>query len=150
MSIEALSRRSVLGGFVVTTVGGVVGYFVARNSAAAKRKNARTAANNYGAGASTSGALAEVDQIPPSPGGLILPGPKVVLIRSSDDHVHAFSAVCTHQGCTVTSVANNVITCPCHASRFSAANGDVISGPAPRPLPTINVDVRNGEVFRSF
>jgi ATP-binding cassette subfamily B protein len=31
-----------------------------------------------------------------------------------------------------------------------ATTGDVISGPAPRPLPVINVDVRNGEVFRSF
>jgi Rieske Fe-S protein len=149
MSIEALSRRSVLGGFVVTAVGGVVGYFVARNSSAAKKKNARTAANNYGAPATTTGALAKVNQIPES-GGLILPGPKVVLIRSTDNNVHAFSAVCTHQGCTVTSVAKNVITCPCHASRFSAATGDVISGPAARPLPVIKVDVRNGEVFRSF
>jgi Rieske Fe-S protein len=149
MSIEALSRRSVLGGFVVTAIGGVVGYFVARNSSAAKKKNARTAANNYGAASTTSGPLAKVNQIPQG-GGLILPGPKVVLIRSTGDNVHAFSAVCTHQGCTVTSVANNVITCPCHASRFSAATGDVISGPAPRPLPVINVDVRNGDVFRSF
>ena len=149
MSIEALSRRSVLGGFVVTAIGGVVGYFVARNSTASKKKNARTAANNYGAAASAGGALAKVTQIPES-GGLILPGPKVVLIRSGDDNVRAFSAVCTHQGCTVTSIANNVITCPCHASRFSATTGDVISGPAPRPLPVINVDVRNGQVFRSF
>ena len=138
MSIEALSRRSVLGGFVV-----------ARNSSAAKKKNARTAANNYGATATASGPLANVKQIPES-GGLILPGPKVVLIRSTDDNVHAFSAVCTHQGCTVTSVADKVITCPCHSSRFSAATGDVISGPAPRPLPVVNVNVRNGEVYRSF
>jgi Rieske Fe-S protein len=148
MSIEALSRRSVLSGFVVTAVGGVVGYFVARNSSAAKKKNARTAANNYGAASTTTGQLAKVSQIPAS-GGLILPGPKVVLIRSSDDNVHAFSAVCTHQGCTVASVSNNVITCPCHASRFSAETGKVISGPAPRALPAIDVQVRNGEVFRS-
>jgi Rieske Fe-S protein len=149
MSIEALSRRSVLGGFVMTAIGGVVGYFVARSSSAAKKKNVRTAANNYGAASRTTGPLAKVDQIPKS-GGLILPGPKIVLIRSANGTVHAFSAVCTHQGCTVTSVADNVITCPCHASRFSAKTGDVISGPAPRPLPVINVDVRNGEVFRSF
>jgi Rieske Fe-S protein len=148
MSIEALSRRSVLGGFVVTAVGGVVGYLVARNSSAAKKKNARTAANGYGAGSGARAALAKVSKIPAS-GGLILPGPKVVLIRSSDDNVHAFSAVCTHHGCTVTSVANNVITCPCHASRFNALTGKVISGPASRSLPTIDVEVRNGEVFRS-
>jgi len=61
--------------------------------------------------------------------------------------VHGFSSVCTHQGCTVGSVANDVITCPCHGSHFNAQTGAVISGPAPRPLPAIAVVVRDGAVY---
>ena len=147
MSVGTLSRRSLLRGLVVTLAGGVAGYVVARNSAAAHAKGTTTAANGYGA-APSAGArrLARVDDVPVS-GGLILPGPKIVLTRGSGDVVHGFSAVCTHQGCTVSTVAHGVITCPCHGSRFNAQSGAVISGPAPRPLPAIAVVVRAGELY---
>ena len=55
--------------------------------------------------------------------------------------------MCTHQGCTVASVANGVITCPCHGSQFDAQTGAVIAGPAPRGLSAIPVVVRDGEVY---
>jgi Rieske Fe-S protein len=147
MSLEALSRRSLLRGLVVTLVGGVAGYVVARNSAAARAKGASTAANGYGAAPGKGGQLlARVDEVPVS-GGLILAGPKIVLTYGSDGAIHGFSAVCTHQGCTVSSVANGVITCPCHGSRFNAQSGAVIGGPAPRPLPPIAVVVRGSEIY---
>jgi Rieske Fe-S protein len=147
MTLDALSRRSLLRGLVVTVAAGVAGFAVARNSAAARAKTPTTAANGYGRAPSTGGRLlARVDQVPPS-GGLILDDPAIVLTRGSGDEVHGFSAVCTHQGCTVGSVANDVITCPCHASRFSAQTGAVISGPAPAPLPAIAVVVRDGAVY---
>ena len=147
MTLDALSRRSLLRGLVVTAAAGVAGYAVARNSAAARAKTPTTAANGYGRAPSTSGRLlARVDQVPSS-GGLILAGPRIVLTRGAGDDVHGFSAVCTHQGCTVGSVANNVITCPCHVSRFNAQTGAVISGPAPRPLPVIPVVVRDGNIY---
>ncbi|HYU67099.1 MAG TPA: Rieske (2Fe-2S) protein [Jatrophihabitantaceae bacterium] len=147
MTLDALSRRSLLRGLVVTAVGGIAGYAVARNSAAAKAKTPTTAANGYGRAPSTGGRLlARVDQVPSS-GGLILDDPAIVLTRGSGDDVHGFSAVCTHQGCTVGSVANDVITCPCHGSHFNAQTGAVISGPAPRPLPAIAVVVRDGAVY---
>jgi Rieske Fe-S protein len=58
----------------------------------------------------------------------------------------AFNAVCTHQGCTVASVANGTITCPCHNSQFSAADGSVQSGPAPSPLASIAVTVTGTQI----
>lgn len=54
--------------------------------------------------------------------------------------VVAQSAICTHEGCEVTSwVAENFwMECPCHLSRFDPRqNGAVIQGPAARKLPAL-------------
>ena len=61
--------------------------------------------------------------------------------------VHAFSAACTHQGCTVGSVSGGAINCPCHGSRFDANTGAVVSGPAPASLAPVSVDVTGGVVY---
>ena len=48
----------------------------------------------------------------------------------------AYSAICTHLGCTVLAKLNNQgdIVCPCHGSQFDPANGaSVVRGPANRP-----------------
>ena len=105
-----------------------------------------SAANGYGPAVSTGRLLAQLNRISPG-GGLILEEEKVVLTRDGADAVKGFSAVCTHQGCTVASVANGVITCPCHGSQFDAQTGAVIAGPAPRGLSAIPVVVRDGEVY---
>ena len=90
-------------------------------------------------------ALATVADIPDG-GGLILSQPAVVVTRSGAQ-VHAFSSVCTHQGCRVDKVSNGTIDCPCHGSVFDAATGKVLAGPAPSPLPAVAVTVRDGQVF---
>lgn len=45
-----------------------------------------------------------------------------------------FSAICTHEGCTVNKVTGGVIRCPCHGSQYAIADGSVVHGPAPRAL----------------
>lgn len=53
--------------------------------------------------------------------------------------VFALSAVCTHLGCiTRFRLDERVIACPCHGSRFDL-EGNVVHGPAPRPLPWLDV-----------
>ena len=53
--------------------------------------------------------------------------------------VFALSAVCTHLGCITRYLADEkCIACPCHGSRFDL-EGNVTHGPAPRPLPWIEV-----------
>ena len=55
--------------------------------------------------------------------------------------VYAMSAVCTHLGCITRHVSDeNAIACPCHGSRFDL-EGNVTHGPAPRPLPWLEVTV---------
>lgn len=55
--------------------------------------------------------------------------------------VYALSAVCTHLGCITRYLADErAIACPCHGSRFDL-EGEVTHGPAPRPLPWVDVRV---------
>jgi cytochrome b6-f complex iron-sulfur subunit len=57
-----------------------------------------------------------------------------VIVFQSGDQLYAFSAKCTHEGCTVTfQPEQKVVWCPCHDGRFDL-NGRVLSGPPPQPL----------------
>lgn len=52
-----------------------------------------------------------------------------ILIRDSEGRLAAFSAVCTHAGCTV-GYEGGVIVCPCHGGEYSAETGRSATGPA--------------------
>jgi rieske iron-sulfur protein len=59
----------------------------------------------------------------------------------------AYSAICTHLGCTVFAQLNQqgLIACPCHGSEYDPRHGaKVVRGPAPRPLPSIPVTLSDG------
>ena len=72
-----------------------------------------------------------------------------VLVRLDNGDFKAYSAVCTHRGCTVNYRDGNLV-CPCHGSVFDPANDAAVeNGPADRPLPGIPVEVQNGEVVRA-
>lgn len=60
----------------------------------------------------------------------------------------AYSGVCTHQGCTVGyDQAQAQFACPCHGARFDASTGDVVRGPARKPLTKFDVVESNGNVY---
>ena len=147
MAVNTLSRRSTLRALAVTAVAAIGGYAVARQSSAAGAKSVGTAANSYGAVVTSGGRLlARLSQVPAG-GGLILSSPHVVLTKSAGGAVHAFSSICTHEGCPVNSVSGGTINCPCHGSRFDAQTGRVVAGPAPRPLPAIAVSEHSGGIY---
>lgn len=67
-----------------------------------------------------------------------------ILLRVTDTDVVAFSQKCTHLGCVVYFQADeNRWHCPCHEGNFEPLSGRVISGPPPRPLGKIDVEVRD-------
>jgi len=67
--------------------------------------------------------------------------------HNNQQQVIAFSPQCTHLGCAYHwEDANKAFVCPCHASEFSA-EGDVLAGPAPRPLDRYNVKVEAGRIM---
>jgi len=65
------------------------------------------------------------------------------------DGVVAYSAICTHQGCPVNmwSKERQAFVCSCHASIFDPRNAaEVIDGPAPRPLASLALKLKDGVV----
>jgi cytochrome b6-f complex iron-sulfur subunit len=70
-----------------------------------------------------------------------------VLLEKADSEVRALSAICTHLGCTVQwHPEEKKFICPCHQGIYDF-NGNVVSGPPPRPLEKLPVKVREGQVF---
>lgn len=64
---------------------------------------------------------------------------KKAFVVGTSNGVYAISAVCTHLGCIARYKSDErVIACPCHGSRFDI-EGNVVHGPAPRPLPWLDV-----------
>ena len=61
-------------------------------------------------------------------------GRSVWIVRR-DRNATVFSATCPHLGCTVEASGNGFI-CPCHGSSWNA-NGEKLSGPAPRGLDVL-------------
>lgn len=104
-------------------------------------------ANAAGGGAGSGGGtiLAKTSQIPVD-GGMVISSAQIVVTQPSAGVYKAFTAVCTHQGCTVSNVSNNEIQCPCHGSVFSAKDGSVIQGPASSPLVSKTITVANGQI----
>jgi thiosulfate dehydrogenase (quinone) large subunit len=78
-------------------------------------------------------AFARVQQIP------------LYVVQPTAGHYEAFTATCTHAGCTV-GFDGTQFACPCHGATYSATTGQVTGGPAPAPLTKINVTVTDGEV----
>ena len=100
-----------------------------------------SAAGSVASGAASAAASAIAKADIPVGGGKVFEALKVVVTQPTAGDYKAFSAVCTHQGCTVNGVANGVITCPCHGSQFDIATGAVRQGPATQPLPAKSVSV---------
>ena len=76
-----------------------------------------------------------------TPGAVFLEEAHQVYVMRFAEGFRALSAVCTHLGCiTRYQPDDKCIACPCHGSRFSL-DGEVLEGPAPRPLPWLRVEL---------
>ena len=115
----------------------------------ATSSSAAPAGSGSGSGAAAGpAALASTSDIPVG-GGKILTDKKIVITQPQSGTFHAFSAVCTHAGCTVGSVSGGTINCPCHGSRFNITNGSVVNGPAASPLPPVSITVQGTSIIQA-
>jgi cytochrome b6-f complex iron-sulfur subunit len=75
-------------------------------------------------------------------------GKPYVVVRQAAK-VYAVNAICTHLGCIVYwDPSIKQLACPCHTAFFDL-NGNIITGPAPSPLPTAEVKVAGGQIVIS-
>jgi Rieske Fe-S protein len=122
----------------------------AGNAATTPAAAGSTTASSAAAGGASSStgakALAATSEIPVG-SGMIFPGSQAVVTQPTAGEFKAFSAVCTHMGCIVNQIGDGTIDCPCHGSQYSITTGDVVTGPAPRPLPAKQIKVSGGSVF---
>jgi nitrite reductase/ring-hydroxylating ferredoxin subunit len=131
--------------------GGVGGAPVQGGAASAGSGSTGPAGGGAGSGGAGSGgtgpaALATTSQVPVG-GGTINNAQKVVITQPDAGSYKAFTAVCTHQGCTVDAVVNGTIDCPCHGSRFSIKDGSVVNGPAASPLASVAIKVQGTSIL---
>ncbi|MFF4033298.1 Rieske (2Fe-2S) protein [Streptomyces sviceus] len=89
--------------------------------------------------------LAKTSEIPVG-GGKIFKDEKVVVTQPKKGEFKAFSDICTHQGCQVSSVSGGTINCPCHGSKFNITDGSVANPPANRPLPEKQIKVSGDSI----
>jgi len=100
-----------------------------------------------GSGGGSGDALAQVADVPVG-GAVSATGPDgkpVLVCQPKAGQIVAFSAICTHMGCTVAPDGSE-LKCPCHGSTYDLATGDNTGGPAPKPLTPVRVKVQHGAV----
>jgi Rieske Fe-S protein len=97
------------------------------------------------AGTPAPGPLTSAADVPVG-GGVIFPDQQVVVTQPVEGEFKCFTAVCTHQGCIVSSVQAGGIRCECHGSVFSVEDGTAVNPPATQPLTEVEITVDGDEI----
>ncbi|KOU13770.1 hypothetical protein ADK52_37960 [Streptomyces sp. WM6372] len=151
---DTTRRRTVLAAGAATLAGTVLsgcgndgGTEAAADNAPGTAPGDAQAQPSAGAAAGGGGgqALAQTSDIPVG-GGKVFKDQKVVVTQPMAGQFKAFSATCTHQGCSVATVKDGNIVCPCHQSLFKISDGTVAGGPATRPLAAAKIAVEGDKI----
>jgi Rieske Fe-S protein len=137
MAIE-IPRKTVLAGAGIGLAAAAVAA-CSGSSEPSESGSSGTSSAPEPAGAKTLATTADV----PVGSGVVVG--EVVVTQAAAGDFKAFSAVCTHTGCLINEVADGTINCPCHGSKFSL-DGEVVNGPASRPLETVAIQVQGDSI----
>jgi Rieske Fe-S protein len=143
-----VTRRAVVAGSGVLAVSATLAACSSYGNSAppsASREPVTPAAPGAPPAGPAGQSLASTADIPVG-GGAVFASQRVVVTQPAPGTFKAFSAVCTHQGCTVNKVAAGTINCPCHGSKYAIADGSVVNGPAPRPLEERQITVSGNTI----
>jgi Rieske Fe-S protein len=141
---DPTSRRAVLGGAVAVSATAVLAA-CGGGSDTASKSSGGSGSGSSGAG---DGSIGTTEDIPVG-GGTVFQKEKIVVTQPKKGEFKAFTAVCTHMGCTVGEVNGDTIQCNCHGSQYNAADGTVKRGPAPKALAEKKLKVEGDKLIVS-
>jgi len=96
-------------------------------------------------------AVAKTTDIPVGSGKKFdVEGVQILITQPRAGEFRGFSAICTHAGFVMNNMANSEIKCDNHGAVYSADDGSVLSGPAPRALGKVTVTVEGDDILVSF
>jgi len=74
-----------------------------------------------------------------------------VLLANITGEYYAIGNKCTHRGCNLSSgvFEGETVKCPCHKSVFNVKTGEVMHGPATKPVPKYAVKVEEERILVS-
>ena len=142
---RSASRRALVGGVLGVGVGVPLVAACGSDSGSGSSSGSGGSEESSGGSTTSSGAVTTTSEVPVG-GGVILAGEKVVVTQPTEGEFKAFTAVCPHQQCLVTSIKDEEIDCSCHGSKFSITDGSVIDGPADEPLAEMTVSVEGEDI----
>ncbi|MGC5000463.1 MULTISPECIES: Rieske (2Fe-2S) protein [unclassified Streptomyces] len=145
---QPATRRTLLATGAATLAVCCVGCGDDGDSSSAAASTSPGESSSASSGSGDGQALGSVGEIPEG-GGKIFTAEKVVVTQPAKGEYKAFSAICTHQGCTLNKVADGTVDCPCHGSRFRISDGSVAHGPATEPLPAKEIMVHGNSIHLS-
>ncbi|MFN2496695.1 MAG: Rieske (2Fe-2S) protein [Pseudonocardiaceae bacterium] len=145
---SALTRRAVVAGTgMLATAAALAGCSSYGNEPAQPNVTGAAPAAPPGAPppASAGAPLTSTRDVPVG-SGQVFPAQTVVVTQPDKGTFEAFSAICTHQGCTVKDVRGGTINCACHGSKFNIRDGSVVNGPAKKPLAPRKIVVEGEQI----
>lgn len=135
-----LSRRQALGG--VATVGLGVPLLAACGSGGSDAADVQSGAE-----------LAKTSDVPVG-GGLVLSDQQLIITQPKAGTFKAFSNICTHRQCPITTIQGDEMVCGCHGSQFSISDGRNTVGPGGEPagstanLATVDIKVAGTSIVK--
>ena len=141
---DSLSRRHVLGGAAAVGLGGPLLAACGGESDTTGEATDETSASAKSP-SSPNGALTTKDDIDVG-GGTVFAAQQVVITQPTVGEFKGFTAIFTHQSCTVSDVSDGTIYCLCHGSQFSIEDGSVQAGPATAPLGEVELEIRRNNI----
>ncbi|MEW1775707.1 Rieske 2Fe-2S domain-containing protein [Streptomyces sp. NPDC086777] len=129
------SRRTLLRGAAVTSVAGLGAAACTAPGGAASADATPTAPVDLGAGSEVA-----------EGGARLYRDHNLVVSRSADGALKAYSTICTHAGCPIDRLQGTTLVCPCHGSEFDAVTGKVVRSPATEPLNELPVKESGGRI----
>ena len=145
---DQTTRRAVLGGVAAVGAGALL---AACGSDEPTNSTDGGGDSTSGGDAPSGGALATTDEVPVG-GGTVFQKEKIVVTQPTEGDFKAFTAVCTHQKCTLAELVEDKVHCNCHGSEFSIATGKNVTGPngsaggSVADLAAKKVSVAGGEI----